>query len=201
MNDTQWLFELESLYAKEEQRYEEIQVLSEVARKGLVSILGLNLMPVEEDIPLEDRDAEYQGAIGEDKIFTKLRHPEDHEFLPLSILMGREEIIAEIVKRQQELHDQEEFEDKEAKGEAVHMTPDELDDFMNEGVEGDMLFIDDPSDLEKKLIWESEENQKLLKSLVKPYSEKDNDLLEMDEAATSNPKQREFRKKSKVTLE
>ena len=52
MNDTQWLFELESLYAKEEQRYEEIQVLTDVARKGLVSILGLNLMPIEEEVPL-----------------------------------------------------------------------------------------------------------------------------------------------------
>jgi hypothetical protein len=79
MNDTQWLFELESLYAKEEQRYEEIQVLSEVARKGLVSILGLNLMPVEEDIPLESIDEEYVGAIGGERVLTKLRHPRDNK--------------------------------------------------------------------------------------------------------------------------
>jgi hypothetical protein len=202
MNDTQWLFELESLYAKEEQRYEEIQVLSEVARKGLVSILGLNLMPVEEDIPLESIDEEYVGAIGGERILTKLRHPKDHEFLPLSILMGREEIIAEIIKRQQELHDQEELDSKEESGEIVHMTPEELDAFMNDGVdEGDMVFLEDAVDLEKQMIWQSEEIQKINKALVKPMSDKDNDLLELDEAASNRRPIKEIKKRSRVTLD
>ena len=200
MNDTQWLFELESLYAKEEQRYEEIQVLTDVARKGLVSILGLNLMPIEEEVPVEDRDIEYVGAIGEDKVFTKLRQPKDHEFLPLSILMGREEIIAEIVKRQQELQDQDELDAKEESGESVHMTPDELDDFMNDGLDdGDMVFLDSAVDLEKKMLWESEETQKINRALVLPMSAKDNDLLEME--GSLKPPVKEIRKKSKVTLD
>lgn len=205
MNDTQWLFELESLYAKEEQRYEEIQVLADTARKGLVHMLGLNLMPVAEEIPFEERDIEYAGSVGEDKIFTRLRQPEDHEFIPLSILMGREEIIAEIIKRQQELFDQEELVKKEEAGEVPQMTPEELDAFMNEDLDGDMMFLDNPVDLEKKMIWESEEMQKLNAALVKPMTEKDKDLIISgeDTPVITNPKgpKLPIRKKSRVTLE
>jgi hypothetical protein len=51
------------------------------------------------------------------------------------------------------------------------MTPEELDAFMNDGVdEGDMVFLEDAVDLEKKMIWQSEEIQKINRALVKPMS-------------------------------
>jgi len=112
-----------------------------------------------------------------------------------------EEIISEIIKRQQELYNQEELIKKEESGEEVHMTPEELDSFMNEGLDdGDLLFIDSPAELEKKLIWESEETQKLNSLLVKPLSEKDSDSIFTGESA-SDVKSVPKRKKSRVTLE
>ena len=198
MNDTQWLFELESLYAKEEQRWEELQVLSNYFRKGMVNLLGLNLMPIEEEIPFEERDPEYLGAMGEEKIFTRLRRATEDEIIPLSMLIGSPEIIGEIAKKRKLLADQEELEEKEAKGEIVEMTPDELDAFMNEGLpEEDIQFIDSPAELEKRLMWESEETQKLNAALVKPLTEKDKDeQLEFDRSV----RPAKSKKKARVTL-
>ena len=201
MNDTQWLCELEGLYMLEEERYEEIKLLSKLTKKALVDLLGLNLMPVEEEIPIEERDVEYVGAIGEEKVYRKLRQPEEHEVIPLSILMGREEIVAEIIKRQKELHDQEELDEKEAKGDLVHMSPEELDKFM----EGDMVFPDDPKEAQRKMIWESEEFQANVAAMVKPMSEKDKDdiILGKDGPVVRNPRGPKVptRSKSRVTLE
>lgn len=198
MNDTQWLFELEGLYVKEEQRIEEIKVLSKVFKKAVVDLLGLNLLPVEEQIPIEDRDPEYLGAIGEEEVYTRLRHPEEHEIIPLAILMGREEMVAEIIKRQKELYEQEDLDRKEEAGDLVHMTPEELEAFMDED-DGDLDFIEDSAAREKRMIWESEEYQKMNAALVQPMTSKDDDpiLQGKDSPVVSEVKG----KKSRVTLE
>ena len=196
MNDTQWLFELEGLYAKEEDRYEELRAISKFIKQSVVEMLGLNLMPIEEEIPFEERDPELEGAIGGDSAIRRLRAPNENEIIPLSILMGREEIIAEIIKRQQELHTQEELDSKLEKGDLVQMTPDELEEFMFEDRDdGDIAFLDDPELFEKRARWNSEEMQRMNSLLVKPMEDKDKDVDFMEE---SPPKP--SRKRSKVTL-
>ena len=81
MNNTQWLFELESLYHREETRYEEISAFSKIIKQGVATMLGLNLMPMEDKIGVD--------ANGDDII--RYRRPNEDEYLPFSLMVGRED--------------------------------------------------------------------------------------------------------------
>jgi len=201
MNDTQWLFELESMYAREEQRYEEMKVLFKLVKQSLVELLGLNLMPVEDEIPVEGQLN--TSALGDEKVFRRLRQPKENEILPLSILLGNPEIVAEIVKRQQELHTQQDIEERQSKGEVVQMTPDELDGFMKEGLaEGDIEFLDDIDQIKQSALVDSPEFKWMHEMFVKPLSEKDEDPIfgGKDEANVKSHQLPKL-KRSRVTLE
>ena len=153
MNNTQWLFELESLYHKEETRYEEMIAIGQIIKHGVATMLGLNLMPVEDKAGVDSN--------GDDII--KYRRPNENEYLPLALLTGREEVIGEIVKRQKDMADQIELDHKEASGEIKHRTAEELDEFMHD--EDDMVF-NNPEEMRKYLIWKSQDTKNALKSLV-----------------------------------
>ena len=105
-----------------------------------------------------------------------LRRPEENEFLPLSILCGNEGVISDIQKKYEEMSNQEELDSKVESGDIVEMSPDELDNFFKEDSAGDILFVEDPNELEKKLKWESADTKQALESLVKPIEEKDKHL-------------------------
>ena len=203
MNETQWLFELESLYAKEEQRYDELKLAYKMIKNGLVELLGLNLMPVEDEIPYEERSSEEPDAIGEEKVFRRLRLPNEDEIVPLSILVGNPEIVSEMVKRLDEYKTQEEIDEKEEKGEVVSLDPDDLDAFMRQDLdEGDIEFLDDPKKMNLKLINESPEFKLMHDAFVRPLSEINDDPIITGKDMT-NPYVRNLPKsvKSRVVLE
>jgi len=161
MNPTQWLMELESIAVLDERKYDDISALFKVARRNIIDLLGLNLMPVEHTI---------ESDSGEQLVM--LRRPEDHEVIPLAILCGNEAILKEISDKNSEMVEQENIDQKEREGTVKVMTPEELDEF----IQGDLEFPSDPEQLEKVLKWKSEENQMMLKSMVQPLSKKDDHL-------------------------
>lgn len=162
MTETQWTFELVGLVERDKRRYDDISSIMKTSRSSLIDILGLNLMPVEEDFVDE-----------EGQVYKKLRKPSDDEVMPLSLMCGNETVLSEISKLHKELKSQEELDDKLKRGEAVQMTPEELDSFMDDG---DIVFPDNPADLERHLKWNSEENKQILSGMVLPLEEKDRTL-------------------------
>jgi hypothetical protein len=88
--------------------------------------------------------------------------------MPLSMLVGNEAVVAEIVKRQEELHHQSEIEKQESSEGYVQMTPEELEDFMNEG---NSEFLDNPEDFKKHMIWNDPINKSAVKELIKTLEE------------------------------
>jgi len=153
MNATQWLFELESLYNREETKYKEYTAIGDLVRKSFIHMLGLNLFPIEEQVGVD--------AMGDP--IVRYRKPEDHEILPLTMYVGREEMIKEVLERNEALYHQDEYEAAEEAGEVKHMTPEELDAFMQD--EDDLVF-DDPEEMRKYNIWNSEGTKRALHSLV-----------------------------------
>jgi hypothetical protein len=158
MNDTQWIFELESMNLQEKQRYDDIRTISEAVRKQVVSMLGLNLLPVE------------------DERTGRLRLPGDEECLPLVLLIGNDNVLAAIKSRteeyinQQEVLQQLEVADVARKdGVTVNtgvaeLTPEALEAFMKD--EGDVEFENAPEDLLKAMNWGGRDTQMLLENLV-----------------------------------
>jgi len=190
MNDTQWLFEYEGLRYAEERKLEEYKAISQYIKKGVISMLGLDLFPIEENIGVD--------PAGEP--ITRYRRPEDHEIMPLSVYIGREEIMAEVAKRHQELALQEDAESGEVKEEFVDsdMTPDELDDlFGDSGGESDISFPTDPEEIRKHRLWNSATTQATLKSMFIDKKESDKELEE--EFAPSEI--RGEKKKARVTID
>ena len=164
MNTTQWLFELEGLYHRDEVRFEELTALGKIIKYGAISMLGLNLMPVEEST----------GTDQAGDPILKYRHPNEDEFMPLSIFSGREEIIAEVMKRQEALAQQQSigYTDTPADFDTpiLKSTPmdlDELDFFIEEGL--GTAGIEDSEELRKHQIWNSKDTKRVLDSLVQPY--------------------------------
>lgn len=191
MNDTQWLFEFEGLYHQDEKRLEEYKALSEIVRKSIISLLGLDLFPVEDIV----------GVDNEGKNIVRYRMPEDNEILPLAIFTGREELLSEIVERHSQMKIQEEADladDLYESGEA--MTIEELEEFMDDG--SDIDFVD-PESFKKNLAWKNPTTQAYLASMVEDISKKDENLddeLELDitEAASVI---HNVKKSSKVFIE
>lgn len=134
MNDTQWIFEYESLRYEEEERINELTLIAQHVKKAVINLLGLNLLPIE----------------GEDGL---LRRPEDHEIIPLAALVGNEPIIKEIGDRNEEYYAQEEARNEETVDETgieevgSDMDAEDLDEWMM----GDIEFDDDPVEIRKRL--------------------------------------------------
>jgi hypothetical protein len=158
MNDTQWVFELEAMNLQDKERYDELRLLSDITKKQIISMLGLNLLPVED---------EKTGL---------LRQPEENECLPLAIMLGRDDILSAIKDRQEQYHTQEtvraQLEESDAiRGPservdtgAVELTPEELEEFMKD--DGDVEFENAPEDLLKAMKWGGRDAQMLLENLV-----------------------------------
>ena len=159
MTPTQWVFELEGLASLDERKYQDIEALVKIGRSSFIDLMGLNLMPVE-----DTHEDEFGNEI------TTLRRPKDTEVMPLALLCGNEAMLSEVTKKNQELQQQEELESKLEGGVIVERTPEELDEFIDDG---DVDFPDDPEQMEKFLQWKSPETQSVLKSMVKPLDEKD----------------------------
>ena len=171
MNDTQWLFELEAMNLQDKERYDDLKLMSEVVKKQVISMLGLNLLPVED---------EETGL---------LRQPKEHECLPLALLMGREEVVMAIKERQEAFRVQEEVRsqlqesgeslgssESENKSGVVEMSPEELEEFMKD--EGDAEFENAPEEVYKALNWGGKGTQFFLENLVLAKEDLGDDPLE-----------------------
>jgi len=185
MNDTQWVFELEAMNVQEKQHYDDIRMISENVRRQVISMLGLNLLPVEDP---------------ETKL---LRPPEDHECLPLVALIGRDDALQTIKTRQDEYQVQREVQkqleasspirgSKKDTG-VVELSPEELETFMQD--EGDVEFENAPEDILKAMKWGGKESQMLLESLVLSKDDLGDDPLVEAPARTIGQVRNDWRSK------
>ena len=178
MNETQWLFEFEGMRFAEEQKVEEYKALISFIKKGVVSILGLDLLPVEESV---------ESSIDGETI-TRYRRPNDNEILPLTIYLGQEGILSEVAKRHQELEEQEKAEiastQETSSGEFVshQLTPEELDDLigLDPDAESDITFPVGSEEARKQAIWNSPATKSYLTNGLMDIRDKDKDLDEFD---------------------
>jgi len=187
MNETQWAFEDAAIQRNEERRYDEMKAIMDAVRDEVISVLGVNLMPVEDP---------HTGL---------LRLPQEGEYLPLMLGMGREDVVAGILKKQGEYHTQEQVrQDLEVEGSEFvtdresepELTPEELEAFM---AEGDIQFDNEPDELQESLSWGDPMMQKMLESLV--VSKEDLDAEQIDlmprRARTIGQARRELREEAK----
>jgi len=190
MNDTQWLFEYEGLKYAEECKLEEYKAISQYIKKGFISMLGLDLFPIEEEV----------GTDPAGQPIMKYRRPEDHEIMPLAVYVGREEILAEVAKRHQELALQEKADSGEVEEEFVasDMSLEDLDGLFGSDSDSDISFPTGPEDIRKHNIWNSATTQATLKSMFVEKSDSDEDLE--DEFAPAEIIRGE-KKSPKVTVE
>ena len=201
MTDTQWLFELEGIYKLQEKSYDDKIAMAGLIKKGIINILGLNLMPVSEPLSEEEQALlDKFGDSGEENY--RLRRATEDEFIPLALMTGREEIISEIIKKQKELIDQENADEAEVSGNVL--TPEELDEIFDNNadvvVPDDMdvpEFITDPKDLAKFMKWKnSYGNDEVLAKSVEPLVEEDYE----DESIFAKSNRDQKRGKSKVVI-
>ena len=158
MNDTQWVFELEAMNLQDKERYDDLRLLADIVKKQVINMLGLNLLPVE------------------DETTHLLRQPEENECLPLAVMVGRDDILMAIKQRQEEYQTQEKVREQLAASDVlqdtgesvdtgvVEMTPEELDAFMED--EGDVEFENAPEDFLKTMQWGGRGTQMMLENLV-----------------------------------
>ena len=168
MNDTQWYFEFESYAQSQDSRYEEYKVVMEAWKRMLISLLGLNLMPVEEE---ED---------------GRLRMPTEDEIMPLSLIMGREEVVAAISKKLDEYRDQSEVDNQMASEDYEPI--DDLDDL--EDTLPDMIPLDDPKELKNFMFMNDPINKKIHESWVLPLDKKDEDIVKSNKESRRPNKSR-----------
>lgn len=163
MNETKWMFEYEVLRMKEERRAEEVGTMFKAIRKELLNILGLNLMPMEDENGL-------------------LRRPDENEYIPLAVMTAREGFIEAFVQRNDDLKQQEEaakdLENEETLGVSDAMSEEELDEFMKDEV----VFLDDPAELQKYAVRSSPETKWINNNVIKPLEEEKKVILEKEEA-------------------
>lgn len=173
---------------EDERKYEELRTITTVVKKSVINMLGLNLMPMED---------EETGL---------LRLPEDHESLPLIYGLGSPETVSAILKKREEYFIQEQTRLQVDSGEmpvaAGHepvqeLTPEELDEFMK----GDIDFENDPDELKESLAWGSQETQQFLESLVLVKDDIDPTSMEPQRARTIGQMRRDVRKQVKQDKE
>jgi len=117
---------------------------SKAAKKMVVNLLGLNLVPVT------------------DQETGNLRRPEDHEIIPLAMLTASPEMLKTIIEQNQALVEQDEALESDEDQKVTELTPDELDAMFSD----DLVFLNNPEELEKKLVMESPETKRLVEQLV-----------------------------------
>jgi hypothetical protein len=169
MNDTQWLFSMESANYEESLRQKEKAEWYESMRQQVAYMLGLRVLPVE------------------DPETHLLRWPTLEESVPLSMIVGREDFVQKVIQSQKEMLDQEvalrqvrgEITDDEVLGVSVdmsgsmpEMTPEELQAFMED--EGDVEFESNPDELSQTLAWAQGNNKLALENLVMNLEDFDN---------------------------
>jgi len=157
MNDTRWLFELESLQIDEEEKMENMKLVLEYAKKLGITLLGLNMLPVTD---------EETGL---------LRMPNDDEVLPLAALTANESVLSQIGKLQEEMSVQDSI------SQELDMEDDEIPLEILEENEGDIEFLDDPSQLSQF---------STLGGLVQPLEEKDKQFESEFKPEVSKPSRR-----------
>jgi hypothetical protein len=201
MNSSQWLCELEGLYYGEDNRVEEMKAIGRLVRLQMVQLLGLNLMPMTEEVDsvdlegIDPRLLSPEDAQGGGKV-TKLRRATEFEIMPLALLCGNNEVLMELYKKNKEFIEQEEMDQKIESGDKA-MSAEDLEQFMRQNLspEDDLVFVEDPAKFSQLMKWNSEETQNALAQLVQPMSEKDDYLLQ------GTPKgPTPLSKKSRVTL-
>jgi len=188
MNDTQWLFELESIYSGEEKKYEDIMDMFKITKAGLISLLGLNVMPISE-------------VVGEDDFgekIVRLRSAGENEFLPLSMLCGSPEIISEVVKKLEELRTQDDVDQEIESGEMLDI--DVLEQRLAEVNNPDIPeFFNSPEEMRLHMYKNNPLNKAILESMVSPL---DTSKCELDGNTSNNVVNiSKPRKKSKVVIE
>ncbi|MDC1300029.1 hypothetical protein N8Z24_00825 [bacterium] len=208
MNDTQWLFEAESLCKAKERSNEEKMLIARLVKSGLINLLGLNLMPVTEDLSPEEQ-AIFDKFGGSPEEGYRLRKAGEDEFIPFVLLAGREEVISEIIKKNKELIDQEKADEVKTSGN--EMTPEELDALMAEDAkkfaektlesEEDVPeFITDPKDLEKFMKWKTTPGvDETMNELVEPLTD-NSELFDDESIFAKSDRVKRRNKKAKVIL-
>lgn len=171
MNETQILWELENVREMDREKYEEFINIGKIVRQSVINVLGLNLMPIEDE----------EG---------NLRRMREGEFMPLMMGVGQPELLKSIVEKMQELDViEKEAENIELETDPGYegdrpMTPEELDSFMSGG---DIEFVDDPEEFEKYVAWNSVEAHKIRESLIKPLEDDDSyEQLEAENTPRTN---------------
>lgn len=107
----------------------------------------------------------------EDQETGLLRRPKENEILPLVGYLASPELLKVVGDRTEELIEQEKVEEEVGSvgQEAVDLSPEELDDYIND----DLLFIEDPKELEKRLVMNDPHTQNLIKQVVKIREEEE----------------------------
>jgi len=169
MNDTQWLFEFESYAQSKEARYEEYKVIMDAWRNMLISLLGLNLLPIEEE----------EGG--------RLRMPTQDEIMPLSLIMGREEVVSHISKKLEDFRMQSDVDESMEIGEDTSI--DEIEEAFP-----DLIFSDDPNAMKNFKFFHDPDIRKTQEAWVLPLDKKDEPVVK------SNKEDRKP-KKSRLRIE
>jgi hypothetical protein len=153
LNETQLFLEVEAINLEEERKYEDLGLIAKAAKKAIINLLGLNLLPIEDS---------------ETKL---LRMPEDHEILPLIMFIGHEGILKGLSEKVQDLEAQElalKQVEEEKKSGKEEISTDEFLDFM----ESDLEFVDE-KEIKRLSVINSPGYEYLAKNVVNEISKKD----------------------------
>lgn len=169
MNETQWMYEHEVLSIEEEHKYEDMALVANAAKKAVINMLGLNL------VPIKDEDT------------GLLRMREDHEIVPLMMFICREDMAMEIKEKYEDMEAQElalaQVED-ELKNDS-EVTADSFDDFMD----SDLEFIDDNEAARLAVINSPEHkfiSDKVVNKIEGENENKFNEILGLDDKISYN---------------
>lgn len=149
MNETCWAFECETLRLKEERRADELGMIFKAVRRELINLLGLNMMPFE------------------DQETGRLRRAGEDEYVPLAVLTAREGMVEAFIQKNEEYEQQEkaakDVEFEEQTGQTEMLSPEELDEFMGQ----DLVFLDDPEELKRRAALAAPETKWVSANVVK----------------------------------
>jgi len=186
MNETQWMFELESLRLSEEDRVKEIKEVLDVFMASMANMLGLDLMPFREE----------DGT---------LRQPTREEYIPLSLLVARREWLKELGEAMQEFMAQEQIAEELDSPPAGTVTSlEELEELEAQQKEiemaGDIEFPEDQEDLRKFMKWNSPRNKFIQDNIVlplegeeAPQTPEEPETPQVQEVAVDEPEESEER--------
>jgi len=176
MNDTQWVFELESMNLEDEEKLKQMSELTEIIRESVANMLGLNLLPVE------------------DVETGLLRKPVQDEYVPLALALGRADYVKMVMEKREEfaMQEQERFKLMDEgllspgapskADDIVERTPEELEEFMKD--EGDIDFENTPEEMQKLMDWGSKETQAYLENIVLNKDDIDETATDLQPART-----------------